>query len=84
MTEHDKWDRISLWTLRIVIGLAVVVMWLVVSGRIDAWLGYYTVRRVTHSDLGRHHMVGFGKKKFFRPGRSAYYFEPMVAELVGQ
>ena len=39
MTEHDKWDKISLWTLRIVIGLAVVVMWLVVSGRIDAWLG---------------------------------------------
>ena len=35
----DDWDRISLWTLRAVIGLAVLVMWLVVTGRIDAWLG---------------------------------------------
>ena len=39
MTEHDKWDRISLWTLRAVVALAVIVMWLVVTGRIDAWLG---------------------------------------------
>ena len=39
MTEHDKWDRISLWTLRAVVALAVLVMWLVVTGRIDAWLG---------------------------------------------
>ena len=38
MTEHDKWDRITLWTLRVVIGLGIVVAWLVVTGRIDAWL----------------------------------------------
>ena len=34
----DQWERITSWTLRLVIALAVVVAWLVVTGRIDAWL----------------------------------------------
>ena len=39
MNKPDDWDTISLWTLRAVVALAVIVMWLVVTGRIDRWLG---------------------------------------------
>ena len=33
--EQAKWNRITVWTLRLIIALGGVVAWLVVTGRID-------------------------------------------------
>jgi hypothetical protein len=37
--EIKDWTRISVWTLRLMIALAFIVAYLIITGRIDQWLG---------------------------------------------
>ena len=36
--ELTDWTRISVWTLRIIMALGVIVAYLVITGRIDQWM----------------------------------------------
>jgi len=37
--DDNEWERISAWTLRISIALAFFMAYLIISGKIDQWLG---------------------------------------------
>ena len=36
--EIKYWTRVSVWTLRLMITLAFVVAYLIITGRIDQWM----------------------------------------------
>jgi type VI protein secretion system component VasF len=37
--EIKDWTRISVWTLRLIVALAFLVAYLIITGKIDLWLG---------------------------------------------
>ena len=37
--NNDDWERISAWTLRVVMALMFVMAYLIITGKIDQWLG---------------------------------------------
>ena len=37
--DNNDYERISSWTLRIVMALMLVMAYLIVTGKIDQWLG---------------------------------------------
>ena len=37
--KYDEWERISAWTLRVMIAMAFILAYLIISGKIDLWLG---------------------------------------------
>jgi hypothetical protein len=37
--NDDDWERISAWTLRVVMALMFVMAYLIITGKIDQWLG---------------------------------------------
>jgi len=37
--NNDEWERISAWTLRVMMVMALILAYLIISGRIDQWLG---------------------------------------------
>jgi len=37
--NYDEWERISAWTLRVMIAMAMILAFFIITGKIDLWLG---------------------------------------------
>jgi len=37
--NYNEWERISVWTLRVMVAMAFILAFLIITGKIDLWLG---------------------------------------------
>jgi hypothetical protein len=37
--DNNEWERISAWTLRVMIAMAIILAFFIITGKIDLWLG---------------------------------------------